>query len=78
MAVLMKSHIAPGDGGTAPLRVVLRDSEGVARFTTHLENREGKYYFEGHYFNSLAHALEDFAKRCQKLKVEPELPTERG
>ena len=69
----LRSKVAPGDGVTAPLRVILHKAAHNGEWATHLENMQvgGKFY--GHYFRTdYEAAVKDFHLRCEKLGVEQE------
>ena len=69
-----RSATAPGDGFTAPLRVVLHKGvHNPNEWVTHVENRQVGGYVHGHYFGAnYDKALLDYHERCAKLGVEDE------
>lgn len=72
--ILLKSKIKPGDGVTAPLRVVFSKQQGgKLPYVTHLENMQVGGRFAGHYFDDRNKAIEDFMTRCKKENVEEAL-----
>ncbi len=67
----LRSPTAPGDGVTAPMRVVLHKSHG-GDWVTHLENMQAGGLFYGHYFgDEYMTALADYRERCAELNVDP-------
>lgn len=71
--VSLKSATVPGDGITAPLRVVLHKANHNGEWVTHLENMQvGGYMFGRYHGNDYAKAVEDFNYRCAKIGVDPE------
>lgn len=70
----MTSPVAPGWGGTAPLRVVLHHSVSSSarreEWVTHLENMQAGGKFYGHYTTDYEKALEDYKYRCAEIKVK--------
>lgn len=74
MHPIVTSAVKPGDGITAPLRIVLqlrRDGPFPYEFVTHMQNMQDKGFYHGHYFESLKNAAEDYEERCAKLEVDP-------
>lgn len=73
----LKSPTAPGDGITAPLRVVLKRSAHNGEWVTRLENMQSGGEMYGHYFQQdYDAALADFRLRCEKLNVDPDAAEE--
>lgn len=67
------SATAPGDGVTAPLRIVLHKASHNNEWVTHMENMQVGGYMYGHYFGSnYKKAVADYEQRCAKLGVEDE------
>jgi len=71
--ISLRSAVAPGDGMTAPMRVVLHKADHNGEWVTHLENMQTGGEFYGHYFGrDYAAAVVDYKQRCKKLGVAPE------
>lgn len=69
----LKSPIKPGDGMTAPGRIVLHKSAHNDEWVTHWENMQSGGYVYGHYFGKdYPAAVEDYRQRCEKLGVDPD------
>jgi len=63
---------------TQNYRVVLREIGGYHPYVTHLENlqdngeqKEGREFYWGHYFEKYEKALVDYVDRCAKESLEP-------
>lgn len=66
---LLEGPIAPAGLGTLPARIILHQTR-ADEWATHLEclQETGKWArSQGHYFDSIADAAEDFAARCRRL-----------
>jgi len=63
------SEIKPGDGMTAPMRVVLKRSLRRGEWVTRLENVQSGGEFWGHYHENYDTARMDFEDRCIRLGV---------
>lgn len=69
----MMSAVKPGDGMTAPLRIVLHKANHNDEWVTHFENMQAGGLHSGHYHGrDYAKAVEDYRQRCEKLGVSPE------
>lgn len=70
----LKSAVKPGDGVTAPLRVVLhRATHDTSQWVTHEENMQTGGHHSGHYCGrDYAKAVADYKERCVRLGVSPE------
>ena len=70
----LKSTVKPGDGMTAPMRVVLHPApHNTSEWVTHLENMQvGGYMFGSYFGKDYAAALENYRYRCVKLGVNPD------
>lgn len=69
MKEILHSQTKPGDGITAPLRVVLSLNDAGTKFVTHIENMQVGGKHEGHYHSSMEYAGKDYADRCKRLGV---------
>lgn len=70
--VSLRSRTVPGDGMTAPLRVVLHKAYHNGEWVTHLENMQVGGYLYGAYFGTdYAAAKKSFEQRCKKVGVDP-------
>jgi hypothetical protein len=73
--VELVSPTSPGDGVTAPCRIVLHSSLRPGEWVTHMENMQVGGKFWGHYTENYTAALQDFKERCDKLGVDWRMST---